>query len=60
MNLIPYGLLRSFRKWGGPFHWSVTDVIPAPLWHFAKRATIFAKACFGHPNPSKRQKSHGN
>jgi hypothetical protein len=26
----------------------------------AKRATIFAKACFGHPSPSKRQKSRGN
>ena len=25
-----------------------------------KRATIFAKACFGHPSPSKRQKSRGN
>jgi transposase len=27
---------------------------------FNKRATIFAKACFGHPSPSKRQKSRGN
>jgi len=26
----------------------------------SKRATIFAKACFGHPSPSKRQKSRGN
>jgi hypothetical protein len=26
----------------------------------AKRATIFAKACFGHPSPSKRQKSRGS
>jgi len=25
-----------------------------------KRATIFAKACFGHPSPSKRQKSPGS
>jgi hypothetical protein len=25
-----------------------------------KRATIFAKACFGHPSPSKRQKSRGS
>ena len=23
-------------------------------------AAIFAKACFGHPSPSKRQKSRGN
>ncbi|MEO1885324.1 MAG: hypothetical protein ABGX28_04770 [Methylococcales bacterium] len=28
--------------------------------HRNKRATIFAKASFGHPSPSKRQKSRGN
>jgi len=36
------------------YYYSAKEVI------FFKRATIFAKACFGHPSPSKRQKSRGN
>ena len=50
-----FRLTRNFLK--GVAGDTVNLLMAACAWNMAKRGVaIFAKACFGHPSPSKRQK----